>query len=359
MSYDPTTDKRLNPRVRGLLAAMEKPLLFQAQNAKSREDALAIANSREALAVEAAMLESMELMDDDRVFPSLDLRISHETITSFIDGHCVPLKFIRPDTDDKLPCVLYIHGGAMAMMSFEHATYRAWGKALAHQQVCVVMVDFRNSLRPSTTDEVAPFPAGLNDCISGYHWVQQNADSLGINANQILIAGDSGGGNLAIATTMSLVRAGQPPLGLYALCPYILGQWPDAEHPSSSEFEGYLISVHNNHATMGYGIDAYRRKDPLAWPGFATVDDLRGFPPTLISVNECDPLRDEGIEFYRKLLEANVYAHCRQMMGTVHANEMFTTLFPDVTRMTARDIRGWISECDHFAAAAAAAGDAR
>ena len=45
-----------------------------------------------------------------------------------------------------------------------------------------------------------------------------------------------------------------------------------------------------------------RRQDPLAWPGFATDDDVKGLPPTVISVNECDPLRDEGIGFYRLLI---------------------------------------------------------
>ena len=347
MSYDPTADKRLDPRVRGLLAAMEKPLLFHAENAQSREDALAIANSPEALAVEAAMLESMEFMDDESLFPSQGLRISHETISSCIDGHGVPLKIIRPDTDEQLPCVLYIHGGAMATMSFELATYRAWGKALAHQQVCVVMVDFRNSLRPSSSGEVAPYPAGLNDCVAAYRWATDNVERYNGRADAIVVAGDSGGGNLAIATVMKLRREFDiTPLGLYALCPYILGQWPDPKAPSSVENEGVLISVADNHATMAYGIEAFDAKDPMAWPGFATVSDVQGFPPTMISVNECDPLRDEGIMFYRLLLEAGVKAHCRQLMGTVHANEMFTAIVPDLTRMTARDIRSWISESE-------------
>ena len=43
----------------------------------------------------------------------------------------------------------------------------------------------------------------------------------------------------------------------------------------------------------------------------------------MISVNECDPLRDEGIEFYRLLLRAGVHARCRQVMGTIHGTEIF------------------------------------
>ena len=76
----------------------------------------------------------------------------------------------------------------------------------------------------------------------------------------------------------------------------------------------------------------------MAWPLFATVEDVTGLPPVVISVNECDPLRDEGIEFYRLLLDAGVAARCRQQMGTMHGTEIFTIACPDVSRDTARDI---------------------
>jgi acetyl esterase/lipase len=46
----------------------------------------------------------------------------------------------------------------------------------------------------------------------------------------------------------------------------------------------------------------------LAWPGFAQREDVEGLPPVVISVNECDPLRDEGINFYRLLLDSGVPA---------------------------------------------------
>ena len=73
---------------------------------------------------------------------------------------------------------------------------------------------------------------------------------------------------------------------------------------------------------MGYGIEELEARNPLAWPGFATIEDVRGLPEIVISVNECDPLRDEGINFYRLLLAAGVPAQCRQVMGTIHATEI-------------------------------------
>ena len=58
----------------------------------------------------------------------------------------------------------------------------------------------------------------------------------------------------------------------------------------------------------------------------------------MISVNECDPLRDEGIDFYRLLLQAGVPARCRQVMGTIHGTEIFAIACPDISRDTARDL---------------------
>ena len=79
---------------------------------------------------------------------------------------------------------------------------------------------------------------------------------------------------------------------------------------------------------MGYGIEAFNARNPLAWPGFATADDVKGLPPVVISVNECDPLRDEGINFYRLLLQNGVPARCRQVMGTIHGTEIFSRPAP-------------------------------
>ena len=58
----------------------------------------------------------------------------------------------------------------------------------------------------------------------------------------------------------------------------------------------------------------------------------------MISVNECDPLRDEGINFYRFLMQNSVHARCRQVMGTVHGTEIFISCCPDISRSTASDI---------------------
>jgi len=181
--------------------------------------------------------------------------------------------------------------------------YQACGRIIASKGVAVAMVDFRNSLIPFLSEQVAPFLAGMNDCVSGVKWLANNHADLGINPEQIIIAGESGGGNLTPATGLKLKEEGNMTLvrGLYACCPYIAGIRPLLENPSSVENNGILLDLYNNQGAMAYGIEELEKRNYRAWPGFANEDQVKGLVPTMIIVNECDPLKDEGINFYSLL----------------------------------------------------------
>jgi acetyl esterase/lipase len=343
MSNKLLEDPRIDPRIKAIFGGLEVPI---AKDSSSREELLAAANTEEAIQQQQVMKAFLEMSDTEEIAPSVGLAIRSEKITSQPDGNSINLQIIRPDTDEVLPCIYYIHGGGMAVMSCYDGNYRAWGKIIAAMGVTVVMVDFRNSLSPSSVPEVEPFPAGLNDCVSGLKWVHSNAGGLQIDSGKITIAGESGGGNLTLATGLKLLKDGDISLvrGLYALCPYIAGIWPLAANPSSIENNGIMLDLHSNYGGLSYGVEELENRNPLAWPGFASEDDVKGLPPTVISVNECDPLRDEGINFYRLLLRAGVEAKCRQVMGTIHGTEMFPLSCPDISRATARDIVGFCKD---------------
>ena len=327
-------DPRIDPRIKGLFGAMD---LGGSGDVESREAMIEAANSEEALAIQAMLNVFLDSCDTEEIASSEGLEIKDLEFTSAPDGNTARIQFIRPTSSEKLPCVYYIHGGGMASLSCYNGNYKAWGRMIAGQGVAVAMVEFRNCVTPSALPEVAPFPAGLNDCVSGVKWLAAHADELGIDAGRIIVAGESGGGNLTLATGLRLKQDGDLGLiqGLYALCPYIAGRWPLPENPSSTENNGLLLDLHNNQGAMGYGIEELEKENPLAWPGFASEDDVRGMVPTIISVNECDPLRDEGIGFYRLLLRAGVSARCRQVMGTIHGTEIFPIACPDISRETA------------------------
>ncbi len=333
-------DPRIDPRIKALLGPMLSARTSAPPPGQTREQMVENANSSEAAAMRQALAGFLDACDSEAVAPSEGLLISEHAITSQPDGNTINVRLIRPAGSQPLPCIYYIHGGGMQVMSCDDGNYRAWGRILAAQGVAVAMVDFRNALVPSSVPELAPFPGGLNDCVSGLKWVIANAAELGVDPAHVIVSGESGGGNLTLATGLKLKQDGELSLirGLYALCPYIAGQWPRDDLPSSMENNGILLDLHNDQGRVAYGIEAFEGRNPLAWPGFATEDDVRGLVPTVISVNECDPLRDEGIAFYRLLLRAGVPARCIQVMGTVHGTEILPLACPDVSRGTAASI---------------------
>ena len=158
---------------------------------KSREEMMKYYNSSH-MKREYKIIENFsEVYDDKKLAPLEGLRIESKEIKSSPDNNIINIQYIRPDNDEILPCVYYIHGGGMEVLSCYHGNYRAWGRLLAHQNVAVAMVDFRNATMPSSVREVAPFPAGLNDCISGVKWLHENSESLKIDKARIVVAGES------------------------------------------------------------------------------------------------------------------------------------------------------------------------
>ena len=334
---DVQNDQRLDPRVKRALRTVPSRRL---NDIDSRDRLVEISNSESALSMAAKLENLYARFDTAEVAPFDGLRIETREFASSPDGNIVKVQFIRPDSDHVVPGVVYLHGGGMQTGSCFNAMYRMWGRVLAHQGLAVAMIDFRNCLTPSSAPEIEPFPAGLNDCVAGVRWTVDHAVELGIDPDRVIVAGQSGGGNLTLATGLQLLRDGDMGLvrGLYALCPYIAGRWPQERFPSSIENEGILLNLHHNRGAVAYGIEQLDAGNPMAWPSFATDDDVHGLAPTFISVNEADPLRDEGIEFYRLLVRAGVPARCRQMMGTIHGTEIFVAACPDVSRDTAASI---------------------
>ena len=104
------------------------------------------------------------------------------------------------------------------------------------------MVDFRNAVRASSAPEVAPYPAGLNDCVSGLTWVHANAAKLGIDPARVIVAGESGGGNLTLATGMKLHQGRRHQTCPGPLCPLPLHrrQVATAAEPFLDRERGHL-----------------------------------------------------------------------------------------------------------------------
>jgi acetyl esterase len=260
-----------------------------------------------------------------------------------VDGNDVTLFVHRPaSADGPLPGILHIHGGGMVLLEAAGLQYVRWRDELAATGLVVVGVEFRNG---GGKQGPYPFPAGLNDCSSALQWMHEQRDRLGVS--HIVVSGESGGGNLTLATALKAKRDGRIGhiAGVYAQCPYISNAYanPRPELASLYENDGYFLSCD----MMGplarvYDPSGEHDDDPLAWPLFASREDLTGLPPHVISVNQLDPLRDEGLAYFRKLLDAGVSAVSRTVNGTCHAGDcIFRAAMPEVYMATVRDIRGF------------------
>jgi len=215
----------------------------------------------------------------------------------------------------------FSHGGGMALESSMDPIYVRFGKEMARNGVRVVNTEYRKS----TDGHV--FPRGLEDCYSSAMWAAQEYDT------PVVVAGVSGGGNLAIATCMRAKERDtlENIVGCYALCPMINGEYPNDLYPSIEYYDNYLCRAQIlNDCARIYTLDEKDAASPLAWPSKATTSDLKGLPPMHINVNELDPLYDENVEFYRKLLCADNNARMTIVGGSMHSTDMFSGLVEDL-----------------------------
>ena len=183
-------DPRLDPKDQGGLR--RDVLRGRCKSNVSSVELLAQELSAEGLAVYAHQVAIFDGMDREDIAPSAGLIVRTETFTSAPDGNTVKIQYIRPEGDQTLPCIYYIHGGRMAFSSCYEGNYKAWGRMIAARGVAVAMVDFRNAVHADSAPEIAPFPAGLNDGVSGSSsGVRQYAGASVLDLVRIVVTGES------------------------------------------------------------------------------------------------------------------------------------------------------------------------
>ena len=332
-------DLRADPRIIQAISAVNgfEPAIEPLPRDAAYEDCLEYCASLEAIYAEANPLQLAAMPDEPEVDRSIE-------VIQGVDGNKITLHIHTPNhVEGAVPCIYHTHGGGMVLLSAADPMFVRIRNRLAATGLCVVGVEFRNGGGALGNH---PFPAGLNDCASGARWVHENRKDLGISG--MVMAGESGGGNLAVATTLLAKQQGwlQALDGVYAMCPYVYGGYADPAPDllSLTENDGYHAMSCRLMASLVrvYDPDGANAANPLAWPYFATASDLEGLPPHVISVNELDPLRDEGLALYRKLLRAGTPAIARTVHGTPHAGDlMFPDITPDIYSETVRSISGF------------------
>ena len=224
-------------------------------------------------------------------------------------GGAVKLRIYTPPGHAPFPLMVFFHGSGFVLCSLD--THDGMCRNLCAGIGCVVVsVDYR--LAPEHK-----FPAGLEDCLAATRWAAAHAGELGADANRIMLAGDSAGGNMAAVTALRIRDEGGPKLcGQMLLYPVTDYHTPGT--PSYAEnAEGYGLT----RDTMvwfwrHYLGDATQAANPHAAPLRAA--DLSRLPPALVLSAEYDPLRDEAERYGDRLQAAGVPVQITRRPGVNH-----------------------------------------
>lgn len=229
-------------------------------------------------------------------------QIEEQTVLK--DNYSIRLRIYRPNATEQLPAIIYFHGGWFNAGSLE--THDTPLRQLTNRlQAIIIAVEYR--LAPEY-----PFPFGLNDCEFAVQWIIDNAVSLRINTDKILIAGDSAGGALAATVTRKFRQNCIAQLLIYPVTDNSL------KTASWNEFQkGPLLDLKGGiQAWNWYLPNRADQNNPDAIPILA--NDFEALPPTFIAVAEYDPLRDEAVQYAEKLKANGVQVTLNLYKGTTH-----------------------------------------
>jgi acetyl esterase len=233
------------------------------------------------------------------------------------------LDVYRPRKREQLrPVVLYIHGGGFGIMHKDSH----WLLAMIFARAGYVV--FNISYRLAPTD---PFPAAIEDACDAYAWVVRNARTYGGDADRIVLAGDSAGGNLITALTLATCYRRDEP---YARRAFDTGVVPRAVVPTSAIFQvsdcarfGRARKIHPFITWVLVGVErAYLRgvqgasldlADPVCALERGVAPD-RPLPPFFVAVGTKDPLLPDTKRLEAALARLGAHCEARYYEGAIH-----------------------------------------
>lgn len=229
-----------------------------------------------------------------------------------VEGGEVTVRVIRPPgLVDPAPAFFFLHGGGWFQGTIDTGEVEC---GLVYETAGCVVVSVEYRLAPEN-----PFPMPLEDCASGYRWLHDHAESLGIDTSRVAVGGTSAGANLAAALCLVIRDRGWPMPILQLLDAPCLDL--TLSSPSMKEYdEGAGLTREAVDEYAGF----YCGKTPRTHPRISPLHepDLSGLPPAVVIVAEHDPVRDDGERYVARLWEAGVAGSCTRVVGHFHVGWM-------------------------------------
>lgn len=228
--------------------------------------------------------------------------------------HAIGVRIYTPDvsqqkcSQEKLPVVLYFHGGGWVVGSLDSVDDVC--RTIAHRSQCIVVsVDYR--LAPENK-----FPAAVEDGYAVLKWAHEKAAEFGGDSSKIVVAGDSAGGNLAAATAL-YARDHQGPKIAFQILIYPVTNHSFETLSYFQNEKGYRLEKNSMICFWDHYLKNHDEgMNPYASPLRAT--SLNNLPPALILTAYYDVLRDEGESYATRLAHAGVDVKLIRYLDMIH-----------------------------------------
>jgi acetyl esterase len=235
------------------------------------------------------------------------------------DGRPITIHVVRPaGAVGILPVFLFFHGAVWIAGNFENHK-RLVRDLVVGSKAAAVCVDY-------TPVPEACYPVQLQQAHDAAVWIRLHGHAIGVDGSRLAVSGNDVGGNIAAALTLMTHDDGTVNIVYQQLL------WPALDtDQNTASYRAYGEGRFLPSAFMRYGWDRYApdadlRHHRYVAPLHATVDELRGLPPTLIQTAANDVLRDEAEAYARKLDEAGVDVTCVRYDGAIHGFGLLNTL---------------------------------
>lgn len=251
----------------------------------------------------------------ERLAKKPKVKLVYRMLERYTETGGVPVRIFMPDkkitgkkTEDELPVIIFLHGGGW--VTGELDCYEKTCLTIAQRTGYVLMaVDYR--LAPEN-----PFPAAFNDCCTAVKAIMERKGQKG----EVVLMGDSAGGNLAAAVSLYLRDIGYGGVSKQILIYPVVNNDHTENSPFPSVMENgfdYFLTAKRIRDYMDlYCGENSDRSSPYLAP--LNAADFKNQPETLIITAQYDPLRDEGEEYGKRLLEAGNRVIIRRIEDVLH-----------------------------------------